>query len=481
MIIWMRILYLGAALCAAQEFADPARSRLPPSPSEWLAKQQRTGPTAVTSSSSGGPIFTPTSYGGDPTGAADSTAAVQAALDAAFAWTAPDPILAALNGTKLFHGGAAVDLGGGTYRVAKPLRLGSGLSLRLCCGSLLADGAAFPDDGASFMLANDAGSGEDQLEGLAVHDVFFDCNRRAAGAVRTSKALRVHLDRLYVAHFVAAGVRVEGGHETHVHNSWFGEWLWSEGHPKTALNAVTGTAIDIEGQDAWVSDVIVFSALRGIVMGGGAAVISNCHIYNGGAEALLVTGAAVRVLGSYFDFDGVVLQDPAAVDISHCMFLGGVGVELRSSTAGARCSGLTLVGNQFVVGDAPAGPETWRAVWRNETAGAFAPCSSTHIEANAFPAATYGPYVGQGFAPVGTRATRSLRQANATRWVVDFGGALVFDSIDSVQYSFELEEGFAVAAVRPRGAAGSADALRVTVETQAPVSGVLYVTVTQAA
>ena len=131
----MGVSFLLLPLCAAQEFADPARSRLPPSPSEWLAKQQRTGLTAVTSSSSGGPIFTPTSYGGDPTGAADSTAAVQAALDAAFAWTAPDPILDALNGTKLFHGGAAVDLGGGTYRVAKPLRLGSGLSLRLCCGS----------------------------------------------------------------------------------------------------------------------------------------------------------------------------------------------------------------------------------------------------------------------------------------------------------------------------------------------------------
>jgi hypothetical protein len=28
------------------------------------------------------------------------------------------------------------------------------------------------------------------------------------------------------------------------------------------------------------------------------------------------------------------------------MFLGGVGIELRSSKPGARCTGLTVVGNQ---------------------------------------------------------------------------------------------------------------------------------------
>jgi hypothetical protein len=49
-------------------------------------------------------------------------------------------------------------------------------------------------------------------------------------------------------------------------------------------------------QDSWISDLIVFSGLRGVVMTGGAAVITNSHIYNGGLEALYVTGAAVRSL-----------------------------------------------------------------------------------------------------------------------------------------------------------------------------------------
>jgi hypothetical protein len=73
------------------------------------------------------------------------------------------------------------------------------------------------------------------------------------------------------------------------------------------------------------------------------------------------------------------------------------------------------------------------------------------------------------------RARCSLHQENATRWTVDFTGALVFgDHIGSMQYSFELESGFAVAAV-----AGAP--LKVTVETQAPVTGTLVVTAHQAA
>ena len=77
------------------------------------------------------------------------------------------------------------------------------------------------------------------------------------------------------------------------------------------------------------------------------------------------------------------------------------------------------------------------------------------------------------------RARCSLHQENATRWTVDFTGALVFgDHIGSMQYSFELESGFAVAAARPRVAGAP---LKVTVETQAPVTGTLVVTAHQAA
>ena len=69
-----------------------------------------------------------------------------------------------------------------------------------------------------------------------------------------------------------------------------------------ASSNLTGTAIEVDGQDSWISDVIVFSGLYGVVLHGGAVVMTNTHIYNGGSFALsMEPGAASRVLGCYFD------------------------------------------------------------------------------------------------------------------------------------------------------------------------------------
>jgi hypothetical protein len=122
---------------------------------------------------------------------------VQAAIAAAFAWKVPDPILDATHAKvarthhkqqpndrlQVFHGGATVDLRGGSFLVNTTLWLGTGLDVRVCCGSLLAS-AAFPQfaaDGTTPMFMVAGSSSEDKLEGLTLHDVFFDCNRRAAG------------------------------------------------------------------------------------------------------------------------------------------------------------------------------------------------------------------------------------------------------------------------------------------------------------
>ena len=70
----------------------------------------------------------------------------------------------------------------------------------------------------------------------------------------------------------------------------------------------------------------------------------------GEGAALEVNGQtaahSIRVLGCYFDFNRVVLKDPVAVDLSHSMFLGGVGVELQSTRPNATIDGLTIIANQ---------------------------------------------------------------------------------------------------------------------------------------
>ena len=315
-------------------------------PSRVDANQHRAAWASAAAAASGGGTsaaaalpepgrFFPVDFGADPSGVLDSTVALQLAIDAALAVTNPSPWC---NVSKPSHN-TAVDLGGGTYRINNTLWLGKGLTFRLCCGGLIA-GASFPDD--AFAI-----SGGGQLEGVTIHDVAFDMMRKGQGALHFDSTLRVHLDRLFIHHYTAYGIRVDQGHEVHVHNCWLGEWGWSESPHNSPAANLTGVAIEIDGQDHWLSDIIIFSGLRGIVLHGGASVLTNTHIYNGGNEsALEISGHSVRVLGSYFDFNRVVIVDPVAVDVSHSFFLGGVGIELRASKPGAIIDGLSLIANQ---------------------------------------------------------------------------------------------------------------------------------------
>jgi hypothetical protein len=265
-------------------------------------------------------------------------------------------------------------------------------------------------------------------------------------------------------------------------------------------------------QDHWISDIIIFSGKHGIVMNGGAAVISNSHIYNGGEDALVLAGHAIRVLGCYFDFNNVVVLTPAvAIDISHNMFLGGAFVEIRSTGTNKQngketpSSGLHVTHNQFVLGNAKsAGP--WEAVVLNTTAGACSLCvivtpcdcdlpdasmsstgalgafSHTLIRDNPTPPATYGTFQGQSMHARSTVVTKTLHQTNSSRWVYDFSEEYAFNdrgglvSILSVQPD-STDSSFPVAVYR--GCNDPPTCQTFVIETSVVFSGVVAVSATQ--
>ena len=114
----------------------------------------------------------------------------------------------------------------------------------MCCGGLLA-ADSFPD--GDFMISGGGG-----LEGVTIHDMQFDLNRRGSGALHFDNTLRVHLDRLFIHHYVQYGIQAVQGHEVHVSNCWLGEWAWAESGGRASQN-LTGVAIEIDGQDVSVS------------------------------------------------------------------------------------------------------------------------------------------------------------------------------------------------------------------------------------
>ena len=479
------VLLAGLLALSLGQHAAP-RPRRPPSLALFKQGTARHSFGARASSA----IFHPSAFGADPTGKNDSTLALQAAINAALDVAVPG---AHFIGNASDAGGATVDLEGGEYRVSSPLWLRHGAGgVRICCGSLLAD-PAFPN--GQFLVNTEGGS-----EDITVEDVAFECGRRG-GAVATSGTLRVHLARLYVAHFVGGpGVRISQGHEVHVTDSFLGEFLWGEPGSGTGTSGsnLTGTAIDIDGQDHWISDVIVFSARYGIVLNGGALVLTNTHIYNGGEEGLRIVGAATRVLGCYFDNgDGhagaarVVAIDPTAVDVWHNMFLGATSIELRSSgKPGAAVAGFHAVHNQFIVGNGVPLSQPWEGVYLNQSAGPFAAVNGTVVDRNANPPQRYGSYLGLSMHLRGTAVRRTLRQKSAKRWRFDVGDALLFPpAVAPLRASFtvEAEAGFPEAVLRPiaasapanTGTGAGAGSVVVEVESRANFSGAVHLTVWQ--
>ena len=120
-----------AVTVASGRFADrPAHHQPNSTPGRYNARLGRAG----RSGAGAGTTFDPATFGGDPTGCTDSTAAVQAALAAAQAVADPGGFI----GNSTNHGGATVDLMGGQFAVSRTLWFGSGGGMRLTGGSLRA-------------------------------------------------------------------------------------------------------------------------------------------------------------------------------------------------------------------------------------------------------------------------------------------------------------------------------------------------------
>ena len=142
------------------------------------------------------------------------------------------------------HGGATLHLNGGMYLVSAQLNYSAAGNIRICCGSLLA-APSFPPE--QYLLRIGPG------ELVTLENLALDVNH-TAGGVFIDTVLRATLRSLYVQHFATYGVRVVAGHEVHIGDSFFGEYHWSE--PQRAAHNYTGVAIEIDGQDHWISECV---------------------------------------------------------------------------------------------------------------------------------------------------------------------------------------------------------------------------------
>lgn len=156
--------------------------------------------------------------------------------------------------------------------------------------------------------------------------------------------------RTSIAHFSNNGIFVHGGHETYVRNSFLGQHITAGADPGEKNFSRTG--ITLMGNDNAITDVVIFSAEIGIVVAGEANTIAGVHCYNkatvfgGTGIHLMLPGVTqTRIVHSYFDYTGIIAEDPVQLYISSCYFLGNGYVLLRSIKG--VMNGVNIVDNMF--------------------------------------------------------------------------------------------------------------------------------------
>lgn len=297
-------------------------------------------------------------------------------------------------------------------------------------------------------------------EDITLKDLMINSNFRGGG-ISVINSLRTTIDNCYISHFTTNGILIEGGHETYIRNSFIGQHINVGGSHRE--KDFSGIGINIMGNDNAVTDVVIFSASIGILVAGQANVLTGVHCYNKatgwGGTGIYIKAPGLtqtRILNSYFDFTGVVAEDPVQLQITGSFFLGNAFVLIKS-LAGVVC-GVNIVDNMF------SGDYTGvKIVQLDQSNGPFTNIEQVIVDRNTV----------RGMVLKSTVARGSVWN-NGTTWAVDFSKVLLFpDLIKNVQYTLHAGAKF------PNHVLRNVSGNRVTVESDMPVTATLHVSVDQ--
>ncbi|KAG6491641.1 hypothetical protein ZIOFF_046576 [Zingiber officinale] len=400
------------------------------------------------------------SYGADPTGKADSTAAIGKAIAEACAAATDQWLIPGVNNL----GGAEVQLDGGLYLIDEPITLpvGSG-NIKIHGGSLRASDE-FPTDHYLIELsASQNGNSQTTSSGynyeyVTLRGLMLDANYRGGG-ITIVDALRTVIDDCYIVHFASEGVSVHSGHETLIRASFIGQHITAGADP--GERNFSGTGINLAGNDNIVTDVVIFSASVGVLVSGQANVLTGVHCYNkangfGGTGIYLKLPGLTqtRITNCYLDYTSIVAEDPVQLLISGSFFLGNANVVLKSVNGVAK--GVDIVDNMFAGGGSGVDIVTLD--------GNFTSVDQVNVDRNTARGMT-----------VRATAAQAAVAGNGTKWTVDFSTVLLFpDRIGHVQYSLQSDTAFFRHALR------NVSGNTVVIESDVAIQATVHVDVNQA-
>jgi hypothetical protein len=405
------------------------------------------------------PVVYPITFGADPTGETDSTAAFTAAMASVLAHNT--------SGHRMSEGiidlgGCVLDLQGGDYLLSSPLIVPAGFgNVRIIDGSLRAT-PSFPATRYLIEVGGHCTNGQGSCnENVGMSGLTLDGSHVAAGCLLITATMGATLDSSSaIFGFTKAGILLAGGHETMITETWVAAYFW-DSPKKEAADGTIG--ISIQGNDHFVTNVIVFSAQIGVQLNGAANLLTAVHTWNdatgNGGTGILNAMSQNRFISCYLDFTDLILaggNGASQTSVSEGFFLGGGQIVFQATKAGDAVFGVALTNNVwFDTGSA--------ALAVNETLASWA--SVTDL-------AVIGTTLQQGQPSAGVPvATMVTTPAGAWPiiFAVDFSSVLLFPSVPIASFTAAVQGPADPAGTTPPTAIGIPSGL--TLKVFAPIGG----------
>lgn len=412
--------------------------------------KQRGGQPAIS-----GPVVNVLDFGADPTATVDSRAKIQSAIDYAFSLC--DHEMA--DGIKDCNG-VVINLQGGQYLLSGPLIFrGYTGNWRMTSGTLRADEQFNPDDYLVEVGTTDCPNQQQSCnQGIGFEFMMFDASHQASGAARIDHVMGVNFGpQNFVVGFNRTGIEVNSGHETLVHQCWFGEYYYSDDRKLVGM----GTAIVLNGNDHYIVDTIIYGGKIGVIVNGEASVLKGVHTWNcdtsHGGIGIIINAGVTRMENCYLDYNNLIFNKFYLTVVQDTFFLGNGRIIFKPH------------GEQDVVGFRIAnsmygwGGDGKDTIEIDESDGHFRNVINSQV---------VDTLIEEGVNTiVQTQVSKKLTQTAATEWTIDFAPNLLFKRIAKVQWSFALDEPcFYRAYAQISGTS-------VKVVTDVPVTGTLHISV----
>ena len=253
---------------------------------------QSTDAAAVTSRvGTPGVRVSPLDFGGDPLGVRDSAPALQSCVKACVNYSHAIDDLGHFPGDFSFGngayianaGGCHIDLGGGEYKLSSPVLIPEYLgNMVLGHGSLVADNTPGVFPANSFLLIVGKKGSCNVPQGscnvdLAFPELFLD-GRHVASGLQINNVMGTTIGpAAYFLNFTLFGLQINAGHEVLLDRAWLGETNFDYPFSKTDLPKAV--AIQINGNDHYVLNTIVFSSKIGLEVNGAANRVDGVHVW----------------------------------------------------------------------------------------------------------------------------------------------------------------------------------------------------------